>query len=318
MLERELTETSNEIFLKKELIVMTRFFHKLSFSLLVLIVIGMFIPETAFSQTENLGIVNYTPPKDWTKTTKENIISFSELNQTTGAFCIITLYGATPGTGNPEKDFKREWNNLVVAPFKGEVNPETETEAENGWTAIAGGTSIEFQGVKSAAFLTVISGGGKAISILSVFNNQSYAAHIAAFTSKIELGKAVAEAPTAPREDAPTASTSNVLEMHAAALVKEFENNEIRANQTFIGKRVRIHGTINTIEIARDGQVVLTYKSSITTRNNARCYFSKAGSDRVALLTANEQGTVEGTVKGLGDGFDGAKAFLVLKDCIVP
>ena len=108
-----------------------------------------------------------------------------------------------PGTGNPEKDFKREWNNLVVEPFKAEPNPATETEAEDGWTAIGGGTAIQFQGTQSAAFLTVISGGGKTISILSVFNKGSYAAQVAAFASKIELGKAVAEIPTQPDESSP-------------------------------------------------------------------------------------------------------------------
>lgn len=293
-------------------------FTKLGFGLVVLTAFVLFIPATAFGQAEKLGIVSYTPLKDWTKTAKPNIVAFTDYNQATGDFCIITLYGATPGTGNPEKDFKREWNNLVVEPFKADANPSTETEAEDGWTAVAGGTAIQFQGTQAAAFLTVISGGGKAISILSVFNKASYAAQVAAFTSKIDPGKAVAEIPLQREESSAENTSSDITEMHAASLVKEFENNEIRANQTYIGKRVRIHGIINTIEIARDGQVVLTYKSSITTRNNARCYFSKAGSSRVALLTANEEGTVEGTVKGLGDGFEGAKAFLVLKDCIVP
>jgi len=102
-----------------------------------LFTVALLIPQSALSQTEKLGIVSYTAPKGWTKTTKENIISFSKLDQTTGAFCIITLYGATPGTGSPERDFKREWNNLLVEPFKAEGNPETETESDNGWTAIA-------------------------------------------------------------------------------------------------------------------------------------------------------------------------------------
>jgi hypothetical protein len=106
--------------------------------------------------------------------------------------------------------------------------------------------------------------------------------------------------------------------MHAAALVREFENNEIRANQLYIGKRMRIHGTVNIIEINKDGQIVLTFKSSITTSRNARCYFNKSQSSRVAAINAHEEATVEGTVRGLGDGFDNSKAYLVLEDCVVP
>ena len=106
--------------------------------------------------------------------------------------------------------------------------------------------------------------------------------------------------------------------MNAAALVREFENNEIRANQTYIGRRMRITGTVNIIEINQAGQIVLTFKTSITTSRMARCYFGKSQSSRVGALNANELATVEGTVKGLGDGFDNSKAYLVLENCTVP
>src|SRR5215207_2845480 len=99
------------------------------FCLFLTLFVCALIPQTVFCQTEKLGIVRYTPPKGWDKTAKENVVAFSEIDQTTGSFCIITLYGATPGTGKPETDFKREWDNLVVKPLKAEANPETQTEA---------------------------------------------------------------------------------------------------------------------------------------------------------------------------------------------
>jgi len=124
---------------------------------------------------------------------------------------------------------------------------------------------------------------------------------------------------SAPREESsPQAPAANATAMHAAALVKEFESNEVRANQLYAGKRVRVFGTVNTIEIDNDGKIVLTFKSSVSTYNMARCYFSKSQGSRVATLSANEQATVEGTVRGLGGGWEGAKAFLVLENCIVP
>ncbi len=277
------------------------------------------IPQSVFSQTEKLGIIRYTPPKGWNKTVKENIVAFTDLNAATGRFCIITLYGATNSTGNPESDFKREWNNLVMKPLKAEANPETETEVSDGWTAIAGGAAVELDNGKAAAFLTVISGGGKTVSILGLFNDQSYAAQLAAFGTGLDLGKVVAESP-APRRDesAPRASSTDITSMHAAELVGEFEANEVRANQVYIGKRVRIHGTVNTIEIGKDGRVVLTFKSSITTRNNARCFFNQSQNSGVAALSAHTVATVEGTVRGMGGGFDDAKAFVLLDNCIVP
>jgi hypothetical protein len=135
----------------------------------------------------------------------------------------------------------------------------------------------------------------------------------------IDTAATTADNPSAPREEsAPQAPAANATAMHAAALVKEFESNEVRANQLYAGKRVRIFGTVNSIEIDNDGKIILTFKSSVSTYNNARCYFSKSQGSRVATLSANEQATVEGTVRGLGGGWEGAKAFLVLENCIVP
>lgn len=295
----------------------TKAMYTASFNLLLLIVVGLFIPQTVFSQTEQLGIVSYSAPNGWKKTTKENIVVFSELNESSGIFCAITLYGATPGTGKPQNDFAREWNNLVVKPFNGETSPKTETQTEDGWTAIAGGTAVDFQGGKAIALLTVFSRARTTVSVLGIFNDEAYADRLTAFVSGMNIDKATAE-PSSPQRQVSTPPSSPVNAMHAAGLVREFENNEIRANQLYIGKRMRIYGTVNIIEINKAGQIVLTFKSSITTSRNARCYFNKSQSSRVAGINAHEEATVEGTVRGLGDGFDNSKAYLVLEDCIVP
>ena len=159
-------------------------------SLLVLTAFFVFIPQTVFSQSEKLGIVNYTPPKDWTKTPKPNVVAFSEFNQTTGSFCIITLYGATPGTGDPTGDFKKEWKNLVVANMKAEANPKTDKQTGDGWTAISGGSEVESEVGKAVGFLTVFSGFGNTVSILAVFNDPAYVKQVDAFIGAIELDKA--------------------------------------------------------------------------------------------------------------------------------
>ncbi len=293
-------------------------FYRQFVIILIATIAAIFYPQTTFGQAEKLGVVSYQAPTDFNKTASENVIAFSKIDRATGRFCIITLYGATPGTGRADTDFKREWKNLVLAKMQGEANPKTESEIDPRWTATAGGSPVTFEGSSAFALLTVVTRGTTTVSILGVFNDQDYLPQLAAFSDSISLDKAAASAspPTVSVPAAPASSAT--LAMHAAALVKEFELNELRANQTYIGKRVRIHGTINNIEINRAGQVVLTFKSSVSTYNNARCYFNKADSSRVATLSANAEGTVEGTVKGLGDGFGGTKSFLVLTDCVVP
>ena len=284
-------------------------------SVLSSFIVCLSLSHAVVAQKESLGAVQYTPPKGWTKTEKENVVTFSEINQAAGTFCLITLYGANSSTGSPQTDFTGAWNSLVVKPWGADANPETATEKAEGWTVIGGGSGIEFQGNKALAFLNVVSGFGKVVSVLTILNADSYVPQMRAFMEGMDVDKSVAkiESPAPPSERSINAAT-----MHAAALVKEFENNEIHALEAYGGKRARINGTVNSIEIDRAGRIVLTFKSSITTYKMARCYFPRSQSSRVAALKAHEEATVEGTVKGLGDGFDNTKAFLVLEDCVVP
>lgn len=167
---------------------------KIILGLFILTTIGLFIPPTAFCQTEKLGMVQYTPPKDWKKNENGNVVIFSEINQTTGGYCFITLYGATTGTGNPAKDFAGEWKKRVVEQFGGEANPKTEKDATDDWTGISGGSAIEFQGNKSVAFLTVFSRGDITFSVLGITNDEKYLAQLVTFVSSIKEDKTAAPA----------------------------------------------------------------------------------------------------------------------------
>ncbi len=160
------------------------------FTVLWLTVFGLLFPQTAFTQTEKLSIVSYTPPQGMTKVLKANIAAFTEYNQTTGKFCIITLYGATPSTGNPQSDFSREWNNIVVKTMKVEANPKPDTQAAEGWTVVSGGSEADSADLgKAVAFLTVISGFQTTVSILAVFNDPAYVKKIDAFIGAIDIDK---------------------------------------------------------------------------------------------------------------------------------
>jgi len=169
---------------------MTKLFSCMILSFFMLIIVGLFAPQTAFSQSEKLGIVQYTSPKGMTKTPKDNVMAFSQFDQAAGTYCIMTLYGATPGTGNAESDFAREWNNLVVKTLdKAEATPKIDTSTAEGWTVMAGGSAVESGAGKAVAFLTVISGFGKTVSILAVFNDPAYATRVDQFISGIDLDK---------------------------------------------------------------------------------------------------------------------------------
>ena len=131
-----------------------------------------------------------------------------------------------------------------------------------------------------------------------------------------EPAAAIATAPQSPAQptvpqNAPSATIS------AGLLVMEFEGNEVRANQMYGGKRIRVNGTVNSIEILKDGRITLTFHSPAMGYAQTRCYFNKSQSSRLAQLSGGQEAIVEGTVRGIGGGLSG-KGFVDLENCIVP
>jgi hypothetical protein len=114
--------------------------------------------------------------------------------------------------------------------------------------------------------------------------------------------------PTSP-QNAPAAT------VNAGTLVMEFEGNEVRANQMYGGKRIRVNGTVNSIDVLKDGRITLTFHSPAAGYAHTRCYFNKTQSSRLAELAGGQEAIVEGTVRGFGDSLRG---YVELENCIVP
>src|SRR6267143_1351724 len=89
-------------------------------------ILFLIVPKAIFGQTEKLDIIEYTPPQGWAKTPKEGVVVFVDVNKTTNAVCLLTIYASTPSAGSAQQDFVNTWNEKVVRPFKGQANPKTE------------------------------------------------------------------------------------------------------------------------------------------------------------------------------------------------
>ena len=190
--------------------------RKITSVLFATVVFCLFLPQTTFCQTEKLDIVEYTPPKGWTKTPKDGAVAYSYINQSKTGFCVITLYASTASAGSPAQDFTRAWNELVVKPYKAEANPKTEMQSSDGWQAIVGGAEIEEQGTKAYAILSVFSGFGKAVNLLAFFNDESVVAQLDAFTQSIKLDKPTAAA------NSPTRSGDNSNRQVGSAIDRSY------------------------------------------------------------------------------------------------
>lgn len=154
----------------------------------------MLAVSDSFGQTESLGAIKYTPPTGWAKAAKEYAVVFSQIDQKAGNFCFITLYGAGASGGTPSQDFEREWKTRVVEPWGGEASPKTETDKVDGWTVIAAGTKVDFQGTKAFAFLNVLSGFGKTVTVLAILNDDSYLPPFQAFVESMDVDKSTVAA----------------------------------------------------------------------------------------------------------------------------
>ncbi len=168
--------------------------------ILVVQILCLFAAQAIFCQTETVDVIQYTPPKGWAKTLKEGAVVYTDVNKTSGAFCVLTVYASGPSAGSPQKDFANEWKEFVVKPFKAEPSPKTETQTTpDGWQATVGGTQIETEGgLKGIALLTVFSGYGKTASVLAIFNDETFLAQATAVIDGIKLDKTKALAKTAP------------------------------------------------------------------------------------------------------------------------
>ena len=163
--------------------------HKIIFHILKVLLL-LIISSNCFSQTETFDIITYSPPKDWKKESKQGVVNYMNVNTAKGTFCVIAMFASAVSTGDAQKDFNRDWKELVAAPYKAEPNPKTETESTaEGWKVVTGSAPVKQGGIDVYIMLTVVSGFGKSVSIRTSLNDQSYIAQIDELFKTMEFDK---------------------------------------------------------------------------------------------------------------------------------
>jgi hypothetical protein len=151
----------------------------------ILVIVFAAIPS--FAQSQKFDVMTFTPPKGWTQAQNGNAKTFTTIDKASGKFCIMSLYPSITNHGTPTEDFAYVWKTLVQNTFKAGANPETQTIDSDGFTVISGGELIEFEGNKALAMLTTVSGKGKVISLLSLFNDAKYSSDVQSFLGAIDI-----------------------------------------------------------------------------------------------------------------------------------
>jgi len=96
-----------------------------------------------------------------------------------------------------------------------------------------------------------------------------------------------------PAKDKPADSGPANISIHAGKLVMEYEGNELRANQIYAGKTVRVNGTVNSIEVLGDGSA-LHFMNLPEAMARHKCHFDKSQSSRLTELSGGQEAVVEG------------------------
>jgi hypothetical protein len=157
---------------------------------IITLILFAVVIQQATGQTETFDIATYTVPKDWKKAANNGVVTYTNINTTTGTFCVLAMYACSASLGDAQKDFKMEWKGLVVDPHKASADPKTETQTTaDGWKVVTAAAPIKLEGLDAYAILTVFSGFKKKFSVMTTLNDQSYVNGIDSFLENIKLNK---------------------------------------------------------------------------------------------------------------------------------
>jgi len=186
-------------------------------------------------------------------------------------------------------------------------------------------TLVLFTGFALAVYSEGKGGNAESLKISQQLAGQNLLAVVGISPDKINFtdqGLSIDREPVTATAIAPQASTPPAIPQDASAatvnagkLVIDFEGNEVRANQIYGGKRIRVSGTVNSIDILKDGRITLTFHSPAAGYAHTRCFFNKSQSPRLAEIVSGQVVIVEGTVRGFSDSL---KRYVELENCIVP
>jgi hypothetical protein len=145
------------------------------------------VSSFSFSQSrETFDLLAYTPPQGWEKEKGSGVLAYTQKTQAT--YCRIILYESATGTGNSQQDFRNEWESLIIKTYKPEHAAEQVQEQHaSEWNINAGTSTFTFEDAQGIVMLTTMSDARTVISLVFIFNDESYLSDIEKFMQSIEI-----------------------------------------------------------------------------------------------------------------------------------
>ena len=147
----------------------------------------------SFGQKEIFDLTSYIPPRGWKKQSAEAAIQYSKEDVVKGAYCLITLYKAVPGTANSRENFDLAWTSIVKEMVTVSTVPEMQpVSTENGWETQTGLAPFESDGNKGVVVLVTATAIDKMVNLIMLTNTEMYEKEMTAFLESISLNKPAA------------------------------------------------------------------------------------------------------------------------------
>jgi len=93
----------------------------------------LFITSTVLAQQNvSFDMISFNEPANWTFTDNGSYHAYATVNNSTKAFCIISVYSSDASSGNMNEDFRKEWDGIVAGHFTVTKNPKPQQNASAG------------------------------------------------------------------------------------------------------------------------------------------------------------------------------------------
>lgn len=170
---------------------------KLLFTLLLLLSSAPLFAQSV----QSFDIVSFSLASTWKKEAQQDWLAYRVENPAKKTYARILLYPSLPSSGNPENDFQKEWNDLVVANYKpGATINESLSDYKNGWKAKIRVAPFVHNQVNQAIILLMLTDGKKKMSFVFLTNTEDFQRDFEDFGSSLEFASAPVRTPatTAP------------------------------------------------------------------------------------------------------------------------
>jgi hypothetical protein len=156
----------------------------------------------SYAQKTTYDIASYIAPAGWTPKEGTGVMSYSKVDG--NSWAQIAVYQHRTSEGDIQKDFDKDWQEVVVSVAKGISAPEKSApQTAEGWIVMSGAGVWQFNGASVASMLTVYSNSKVCVSVLCNATAEPYLKDYQTFIGSFNLDAGSLPATT---NNVPTAS----------------------------------------------------------------------------------------------------------------